>query len=180
MVGLYGDARRQAVPHDRGRTHEGPLTGNDTGLGDMMFGHSTAGGHRGFSLDNEEVGWDSYSMLFDVMHHEQPCLGTALLKRFPLEVTLHGCDTSTPLPLTCHKPGTFGLGVLQRVALVFHVCTSVGVPDSRGVFKFGSDEGLVSNVFCLDVTCWKVALEELPSAICTFTNLPNMWVKTKF
>ena len=117
-------------------------------------------------------------MVCDVMHHEQPCLGTALLKRLPLKVVLHGCDASTPLPLTSNIPRTFSLGTLQRVALVFHIGTCVRVPDCRGIFQFRSDKGRVGRSFCLYVACWEVTLEKLPSAISAFTNFAYVLVET--
>ena len=118
--------------------------------------------------------------MFYVVHHEQPCFSTALLERLPLQVILHLGDASSPFPLTSDVPSTFSLGILQRIALVLHVSTGVGIPDCRGVLELGSYVGRVRGVLGLNVTCWEVALEELPSARCIFTNFTNMWIKTKF
>ena len=85
-----------------------------------------------------------------------------------------------PFPLTCNIPGTFSLGILQRIALVLHVSTGVGIPHRRGILELWSYVGRVCGVLGLNVTCWEVALEELPSARCIFTNFTNMRVKTEF
>ena len=180
MVGLSGDGWRQSVPHDRGRHHEASLPGHDTGVWDMMLGRSTARDHSCFSFGNEKLGWDSHCLLLDVMHHEQSCMSTTLLEWFPFEIVFHLCDTGAAFPLTCHIPGTFCLASLKCVTLVLHVGTGVRIPDSRCVFQFRSYVGRVRRSLGLDVTGWEVALEELPSARCVFTNFAYMRVETKF
>ena len=80
---------RQAIPHGRRCVHEGSFAWDDTSIGDVVFVDSSSGDHGCVGFQDQEVGGDGDIAVLNLVHHQNACLCSSFLKRFPLELGFH-------------------------------------------------------------------------------------------
>ena len=79
----------QTIPHGRRCVHEGPFACYDSGIWDLVLIDGSSCDHGSLGFHYQEVGRDSDKAVFYLVHHQDACMGTALLEGVPSELGFH-------------------------------------------------------------------------------------------